>query len=75
MTVRLVVSGWEAGFEKIKFTHLLMDRTGMTLAEAKRTTDLVLAGGRAHLQFEDELSADDFRRSAELLGALVAGEP
>lgn len=65
----VLVDGWEPGFEKIKFTHLLMDRLAMNLADAKHATDGVLRGESLSLDFDSEESAGAFVASAVLLGA------
>jgi hypothetical protein len=74
MTVRVIVVGWETGFEKIKFTHLLMDRTGMSLADAKHATDRLLGGNPIQLDFDSQLSSSNFCASALLLGAVIADD-
>jgi len=71
---KVTVDGWEPGFEKIKFTHLLMDRTHMGLADAKHATDDLLAGKSIHLEFDSNVSAEGFVATAHLLGARVSGE-
>ena len=65
----VVVDGWEPGFEKIKFTHLLMDRAGWGLADAKHATDGLLNGDPVLLAFDSATAADAFVTSAVLLGA------
>ena len=65
----VVVDGWESGFEKIKFTHLLMDRVGWSLADAKHATDGLLRHEPVYLTFDSEVSAGAFVDSAVLLGA------
>lgn len=67
--IPVVIDGWQPGFEKIKFTHLLMDRVGWGLADAKHATDALLRGEPIHLTFESGTSADAFVDSAQLLGA------
>jgi hypothetical protein len=72
VTVHVTVSGWAVGFEKIKFTRLLMDRTGMNLHDAKVAADDLVGGTPIELEFESELAASNFRASAALLGAIMA---
>jgi hypothetical protein len=68
---QVVVEGWVVGFEKIKFTHLLMDRQRWGLADAKGATDKILQNEPVVLTFTSDIAADAFARSAEMLGARV----
>ena len=70
----VVVGGWEPGFEKVKFTRLLMDRLGMGLAGVKHATDALLAGESLFLEFETDLAAEHFATSARILGTLTSEE-
>jgi hypothetical protein len=72
VTVHVTVSGWAVGFEKIRFTHLLMDSTGMNFADAKHSTDGLVGGAPIELEFDSELAASNFRASAARLGAIMA---
>ena len=49
----LLISGWNEGFEKLKFTRLLQASLGYTLSQAKQATDMVLEHGRLELQVPD----------------------
>jgi hypothetical protein len=40
--VKLKITRWEYGFEKIRFNHLLRERLGMSLAEAQSVVDAIL---------------------------------
>jgi hypothetical protein len=72
MRVQLVVSGWRPGFAPIAFVHLLQGRAGLGLAEAKHAKDCLVAEGQAiTLDFATHLEASEFRRTADLLGAVV----
>ena len=72
MPVRLKVSGWRPGFAPIPFVHLLQDRAGLGLAEAKRAKDrLVIEGLSIMLEFASDSEVVEFRRTADLLGAKV----
>jgi hypothetical protein len=65
------VVGWREGFMKISFTHLLMERCGMGLAEAKHALDKVLYGGEITVTLHHEVDAERFCADATALGAVV----
>jgi hypothetical protein len=41
---KIVIFGWDAGFEKVGFTRLFRSEFGYSLKSAKQTTDAVLDG-------------------------------
>jgi len=49
----VLISGWKAGFEKVKFTGLLQTEFGYSLSRAKQITDTVLEGGMVELRAPD----------------------
>jgi hypothetical protein len=65
--VAMVIDGWNAGFQKIKFTKLLQQEAGCTLAEAKHATDDILAGRPVRVSVP-ATRARDFAAEAVRLG-------
>jgi hypothetical protein len=39
---KIKLTGWQTGFEKVKFNTMLRERLGMSLAEAKKVVDAIL---------------------------------
>ena len=64
----VLVSGWNVGFNKVKFTQLLQRTLGYSLGQAKRATDAVLEGGALELQVPD----DESERLLSTMSALGA---
>jgi ribosomal protein L7/L12 len=48
------ISGWNVGFRKLEHTRLLRSEFGLSLSQAKQTTDEVLAGNAVTLQVPDD---------------------
>ena len=69
MTVLL--SGWNAGFNKIGFTRLMQQVLGYSLTEAKRVTDTIVDGEMVTVQVS-EIQADRVIASMSELGARCA---
>ena len=53
MTKKISVSGWKAGFQKIRFTSMMRREFGYGLAKTKGTTDAVVNHERVELQVKD----------------------
>lgn len=70
MTI-VLVSGWNAGFEKVRFTFLLQSSMGYSLSRAKRVTDSILENSDIALQVEDA-QMDDLLSSMRNLGVRCA---
>ncbi|MGE0541326.1 MAG: hypothetical protein AB7R89_14225 [Dehalococcoidia bacterium] len=70
---RIVITGWRAGFDKIRLTKLLQDHAHLRLPEAKRSTDRVLAGDTVLLEVEDDGRLDRLLRDFELIGVTARG--
>lgn len=49
----IVMSGWELGFQKVKFTEFLKSDLGYSLSDAKAMTDAVLDNRSTELNIED----------------------
>lgn len=45
-------NGWQVGMKKVAFTKMLIERTDLTLPEAKQITDDVLEGKEITLKTE-----------------------
>lgn len=58
MTRTIVISGWELGFQKVKFTELLRYALGYSLSEAKARTDAVLNNHQVEIDFEESKSSE-----------------
>lgn len=65
--VAMLIDGWNAGFEKIKFMKLLQQEAGCSLAEAKHATDDILAGRPVRVSVP-ATRARDFAAEAVRLG-------
>ena len=70
---KLVIVGWNVGFQKVEFTKLLRCNFGFSLTEAKSITDKVLDGERAELAV-DRGDRSRIANEATALGAIVAEE-
>jgi hypothetical protein len=73
MNRTLVMSGWNIGFRKVEFTKMLQSELGLSLAQAKGTTDKVLDKQRVELNVSEE----KYERVAMLateLGAVLTGK-
>ncbi len=68
--IKVTVTGWNHGLNKVQLNHLLRQHTGCGLAEAKRAVDQLLAGEVLTYQFPDPESASAFYRSASAVGAI-----
>ena len=53
----IAVSGWDAGFQKVRFTELLRHELGYSLSRAKSATDAVLEDQSLELEVAEEKSA------------------
>lgn len=76
--VKVTISGWRDGLDKVQLNHLLRHHTGCGLADAKRAVDELLSGGTLTYDFPNSESANDFRLSVRAVGAdcaVLADEP
>jgi hypothetical protein len=64
----VVITGWRAGFDKIRLTKLLQEHAQLRLSEAKRSTDRVLAGDTVILDVEDVSCLDRLLSEFEIIG-------
>ncbi len=69
MTVQL--SGWNVGFNKVKFTKLLQESLGYSLMRAKRVTDTILDDEEVTIEVP-ETQAEILTSSMRELGARCA---
>lgn len=51
---KIVILGWNVGFEKVGFTNLFRSELGFSLKSAKATTDSVLEGHSVFIEVTDE---------------------
>jgi hypothetical protein len=72
--IKVTVTGWNHGLNKVQLNRLLRQHTGCELAEAKRAVDQLLAGEVLTYQFPDPESASVFCRSASAIGAICITE-
>lgn len=63
------ITGWKAGFKKVSHTKALQELAGLSLSEAKATTDRVLMGECVLLEISAPSTAE---KLAECLGAIGA---
>jgi hypothetical protein len=69
----VVITGWRAGFDKIRLTKALHGHAQLRLSEAKRSTDRVLAGDTVILEIEDDGRLDRLLRDFEMIGVTARG--
>ncbi len=67
---KIVISGWEAGFQKIGFTKLFRSELGYSLKSAKETTNAILEGQSIFIEVIDRRYKELVCRLTEL-GARV----
>jgi hypothetical protein len=62
---KLIFYGWRTGMQKIPFIHLLKDKGGLTLSEAKKMKDRLVNNDEIiELIIEDELLAKEILQDA-----------
>lgn len=74
MMIRITLTGWHTGLDKVRLNHLLRQYAGLTLAGAKRAVDDLLAGRPASFE-ANEADADAFCRAATEAGAIWSASP
>ena len=62
---KVVLTGWNVGFNKVQFDKFLQDRCDMSLAGAKAVVDAVLRGEHVQVEFQ-QFSCVDRQRMIEL---------
>jgi len=65
------IVGWREGLLKISMTHLLQERLGLSLTDAKATVDSVVAGKTVSFKLETLIDANALRDDLERIGAIV----
>jgi ribosomal protein L7/L12 len=65
MMGKIIVTGWNEGFNKIQFNQFIRSRCGFGLAEAKAIVDEILHNKPVELEFV-ELSESDKQKLLEL---------
>jgi ribosomal protein L7/L12 len=63
---RIVLSGWNTGFNKVGLTKLLRNDLGFSLRHAKSVTDAVLEGHSVTIEVEDDRVGEMAVRLGEL---------
>jgi len=63
--IKVALTGWNEGFNKVQFNQFLRDRCDLGLAEAKTIVDRVLRNERVDVEFE-RFSCVDRQRLIEL---------
>ncbi len=69
----VVVTGWNVGFQKVKFTDMLRRDFGYSLSNAKSATDGILENQRLELEVQDS-DCDRVLPNLTELGAKFAVE-
>ena len=69
--IMLQLSGWNAGFNKVRFTRLVQDLLGYSLTDAKQVTDTIMDGETVTIEVP-EIQADRVIASMSELGARCA---
>ena len=72
--MRILITDWNIGLNKIGLTKAIRESTGLSLNEAKMLTDRVLGGEQVELLIQDEGKARSFIEEAAALGAVVTCE-
>ena len=67
--IQVRVDHWREGLNKVELNHLLRERAGLGLAEAKRTVDDLVPGNGFVCTFHDMMAASAFTIEAGYLGA------
>ncbi len=67
----VLLSGWDAGFNKVGFTRLMQHALGYSLTEAKRVTDTIMDGEPVTVNVP-EATVDQIIVSMSELGARCA---
>lgn len=63
------ITGWNTGFQKVKFTKALQSSAGLGLKQAKEVTDRVLAGSPQLLELPTESQAQQLAALLQECGA------
>jgi len=64
----VIVSGWNPGFNKVKFTEILRNDLGYSLSDAKNATDAVLENRQVELRASD-LEVEPVIEKLQAIGA------
>jgi len=64
----LHLHGWQVGFNKVEFTKLMKEEVGLSLSDAKRITDRLLAGETVIVEVHNQMKVANQARE---LGAIV----
>lgn len=67
---KIIFNDWRPGFQKVKFSHLLRDRCGLSLSEAHSATGTLLERHAVEIQVADISRATEIVRLATDLGAV-----
>jgi ribosomal protein L7/L12 len=62
---KIILTGWNQGFNKVQFNFFVRGKCGFGLAEAKGVVDRILEGVEVELTV-DEFSMEDHRHLSEL---------
>ena len=73
--IRVTITGWREGLNKVQLNHLLRQHAGYGLGEAKRAVDELLAGESLTIESPDPESASAFCVSANAIGAVCCTAP
>jgi len=72
--IQVTVNSWANGLNKVQLNHLLRQRAGFGLGQAKRAVDTLLAGGSFTCTFNDIEAATAFVQSASDIGAVCSSQ-
>jgi 16S rRNA U1498 N3-methylase RsmE len=67
--IEVKLNGWRPGLNKVALTKILQSHASLTLGEAKRSTDDLLAGKSVIVSVPDEETAERLIASATAIGA------
>jgi len=70
--IEVKLDGWRAGLNKVALTKALQSHAALSLGDAKRSTDDLLAGKSVNVSVPDEQTAEQLIASAKAIGASAA---
>ncbi|KUY30853.1 MAG: hypothetical protein LBE39_08160 [Flavobacteriaceae bacterium] len=68
--VKIILSGWKEGFEKVSLTMLQKEKLGMSLKDAKKNVDDLLDNKSIELLIKDKAVAVEFYNKLEQIGVI-----
>jgi hypothetical protein len=67
--VKVILTGWREGLDKVSLTKLQMEMLGKSLKESKLNVDILLDDKEVLVEISNLDLANDFLKEAEKIGA------